>query len=204
MFKSLLERYGVHHIRTATHSPQSNASERVNCSILAAIRAYIPEDQQTLDAEISSIGSALRNNAHSSTGYSPHYLVFGQNFVSHGSCYRLLQELESLPEDMVEVLPPPDFRQLVGEQVRKNLEAAYTRHGNAYNSRRRDITFSVGQEIYRRTFRLSNFAKGLNAKLRKQWVKARVVKVLGKAMYELEEMNGKRIKLPYHAKDMKQ
>lgn len=203
-FKNLIDRYGVTHIRTATHSPQSNASERVNRSILAAIRSYLTDNQQTWDLEISAIGSALRNNVHESTGYSPHYLVFGQNFVSHGTSYKLLRELESLPEGDVEVLAPPDFRQFVSEQVRKNLQLAYQRHERAYNVRSREVEYQVGQELYHRNFQLSNFANAHNAKLGKQWVKARVLRRLGQSMYELEDLRGHKIKLPYHAKDLKQ
>lgn len=203
-FKGLTDRYGVTHIRTASHSPQSNASERVNRSLLAAIRSYITNDQQTWDSEISAIGSALRNNVHESTGYTPHYLVFGQNFINHGSCFRLLRELDSLPEAGVEVLAPPDFRQIIGDQVKKNLQSAYLRHERAYNIRSREVNFTVGQEVFRRNFALSNFSKNENAKLGKQWLKSRVVRKVGKSMYEIEDMSGKKLKLPYHAKDLKQ
>lgn len=44
-FNQLLQAYGVHHVYTAIYSPQANASERVNRSVLAAIRAYIKNDQ---------------------------------------------------------------------------------------------------------------------------------------------------------------
>lgn len=203
-FRRLIERFGVSHVRTATHSPQSNASERVNRSLLAAIRSYIPQNQDTWDRELSAIGSALRNNAHEATGYSPHYLVFGQQFISHGSCYRLLRELNSLPEEDVEVLAPPDFRQIVGEQVKTNLQSAYHRHEQAYNRRSREVSFAEGQEVFRRNFQLSNFSKGRNAKLGKQWLKCRIVKKIGNSMYTLEDPNGQKIKLPYHAKDIKQ
>lgn len=203
-FKGLVTKYGVKHIRTATHAPQSNASERVNRSILAAIRSYISQDQQTWDVEISAIGSALRNNVHDSTGYSPHYLVFGQNFIHHGSCHRLLRELEALPENEIEILSPPDFKALVGEKVSKNLEAAYNRHQKTYNVRSRNVHFSPGQEVFRRNFQLSNFAQGLNAKLAKQWLKARIVRRIGNSMYELEDLLGKKLNTPYHAKDLKQ
>lgn len=203
-FQSLLGRYGVSHIRTASHSPQSNASERVNRSILAAIRSYITDNQQNWDAEISSISSALRNNVHESTGYSPHYLVFGQYFVNHGSCYKLLRELQALPEDEIQVLAPPDFKLLVGEKVRENLNRAYDRHEKAYNTRCRAVSFEPGQEIYRRNFQLSKFSDGVNAKLNKQWLKARVVNRIGNSLYELEDMAGKPLKLRYHAKDLKQ
>lgn len=203
-FKSLLGQYGITHIRTASHAPQSNASERVNRSILAAVRAYLEKGQQTWDEEISAIGSALRNNIHDATGFSPHYLVFGQHFLSHGSCYRLMRELAALPEGDIEILSPPDFRQIVGDKVRKNLEAAYDRHQKSYNTRCRQVDFSVGQEIFRRNFQPSNFQQGHNSKLAKQWLKARIVKKIGTAMYELEDMSGKRLKVAYHAKDLKQ
>lgn len=203
-FKRITDQYGFTHVRTASHSPQSNASERVNRSLLAAIRAYIDQDQQTWDVDLSAIGSALRNNVHESTGYSPHYLVFGQHFTNHGSCYRLMRELNSLPESDVEVLAPPDFKQLVDDRVRKNLQSAYQRHEKAYNSRSRDVSFVEGQEVFCRNFQLSNFSKAQNAKLGKQWLKCRIVRKLGSSMYELQDLTGKRIKLPYHAKDIKQ
>lgn len=203
-FKAMLEQYGVDHIRTASHAPQSNASERVNRSILAAIRSYIAPDQANWDEQISAISSALRNNIHESTGYAPHYLVFGQHFIQHGSCYRLLRELEALPVQDIEVLPPADFLPLVQERVRENLRAAYLRHEKAYNLRGKAVSFKPGQEVYRRNFRLSNFAQGLNAKLGKQWLKSRVVRAVGNSMYELEDVSGTRVALPYHAKDLKQ
>lgn len=139
-FKALTTRYGVSHIRTASHSPQTYASERVNRSILAAVRSYFSQDQQNWDEEISAIGSALRNNVQKATGYSPHFLVFGQNFISHGSGFKLLRELNSLPERDIEILAPPEFRQFVGESVRKNLNTAYQRHERAYNARSRDVS----------------------------------------------------------------
>lgn len=144
-FKALLKLYGIRHITTASHSPQSNASERVNRSILAAIRSYMNhEDQRTWDESISSIGSALRNNRHESTGFSPYYLVFGQDFIEHGSVYRLMRELQALPENDIEVLPPADFRLLLNERVKRNLESAYRRHEKAYNTRSRAVSFRPG------------------------------------------------------------
>lgn len=104
-FLSCLEKYGVTHIRTATHSPQANASERVNRSVLAAIRAYIGKDQREWDGQLNAIGCALRTAVHNSTGYSPHYLVFGQHMVQHASTYKLLRKLGVLPVGDLEVLP---------------------------------------------------------------------------------------------------
>lgn len=59
-----------------------------------------------------------------------HFLVFGQHFINHGSGYKLLRELDSLPEGDIEILAPPEFRPFVGESVRKNLNAAYQKGTN--------------------------------------------------------------------------
>lgn len=56
-FTALLTKYGVQHITTALYSLQANASERVNRSIIAAIRWYLEEDQSQWDANIGSICS---------------------------------------------------------------------------------------------------------------------------------------------------
>lgn len=98
-----------------------------------------------------------------------HFLVFGQHFISHGSGYKLLRELDSLPEGDIEIQAPPEFRPFVGESVRKNLNAAYQRHERAYNARcSRNVSFQIGQEVFYRNFQPSNFVKPHNAKLGKQ------------------------------------
>lgn len=84
-FEALLKSYGIKHLLTAIYSPQANASDRMNRSILSAIRAYVKSDHAAWDIEFSKIGSALRNNVHSSTNLSPYYIVFGHNMFQHAS-----------------------------------------------------------------------------------------------------------------------
>lgn len=45
-FGKMMESYKIDHLRTAVHSPQSNAAERVNQSVLTAIRLYLEEDHR--------------------------------------------------------------------------------------------------------------------------------------------------------------
>lgn len=124
--------------------------------------------------------------------------------AQHASMYELSRRLNSLGNGEVEVLPAKDFRLLVNDKVKKNLSHAHQQHERTYNVRAREVNFSVGQEVYRRTFTQSNFEKGYNAKLGKKWVKARVTEKVGNSLYRLSDMTGKRIDQMYHAKDMKQ
>jgi len=59
-FLEFLTEYGVKHIRTAVDSPQSNAAERVNQSVLNVIRAYLEDDHRDWDLYLSEIECALR------------------------------------------------------------------------------------------------------------------------------------------------
>lgn len=202
-FLTLLNRYGVRHIKTATHAPQVNASERVNRSIIAAIRAYVTQDQSTWDVHISSIASALRNATHSSTTYSPYFTVFGQNMVQHAGTYPILQSLKALASGDVNVLPKPDLRCELNTQIRENLQKAQERTRIKYNTRTKEVSFSPGQEIFRRSFAQSDATKCFNAKLAKQWLPARIIRRIGTCLYDLEDRQGKPIKVQYHAKDLR-
>lgn len=202
-FSALMQKYGVRHLTSATHAPQANASERANRSILAALRSYIDGDQSNWDVNLQAIACAMRSSIHASTKVTPFYALFGQHMMQHGSSYRLARTLQGLSEGNLEVLPAAEFRDLLHQNIKTNLVAAHQRHERAYNTRCKDVEFRPGQEVYRRNFALSDFAKGFNAKLGRQWLKARVLRKVGTAMYELEDLAGKSLALPYHAKDLK-
>lgn len=193
----------MHQINTATHAAQVNASEQVNRSLLAAIRTYIEQDQTTWDLHISSIASALRNSVHASTAQSPYYIVFGQHMVQHAAAYPILRYLQALASGEVEVLPTSDLREALNKQVRQRLQQAQERSRRVYNVRSREVAFQPGQEVFRRSFAQSDAKQNFNAKLSKQWLPARIVRRKGSSLYELEDRQGKAIKVLYHAKDIR-
>lgn len=202
-FCDLLNRYGVRQILTASHSPQVNASERVNRSILAAIRSYVEQDQTTWDVHISSIASALRNAVHASTTQSPYFSVYAQHMIQHAAAYPLLRNLNALASGEIEVIPPSELRCSINLEVRNRLQQAQERSRKTYNVRSREVAFHPGQEVFRRSFQQSDATKNFNAKLAKQWIPARIVKRKGSCLYELEDRRGKAIKTMYHAKDLR-
>lgn len=48
-FQKLMSKYEINLVLTAVHSPQANTSERVNRSVICAIRAYLHPDQKDWD-----------------------------------------------------------------------------------------------------------------------------------------------------------
>lgn len=81
-FQKFLREYQMSHTLTAAYSPQANASERVNRSVIAAIRSYVRADQKDWDEQLCSICCALRSAVHSAIGTTPYYMYLA-NILSH-------------------------------------------------------------------------------------------------------------------------
>ncbi|XP_041448138.1 uncharacterized protein K02A2.6-like, partial [Drosophila obscura] len=97
-FNALLKKYNVQHFYTAVYAPQANASERVNRSVIAAIKAYIKPDQSNWDEQLSPICCALRSSVHSAVNDSPYRVAFGQHMITNGDTYPLLRNLQLLED----------------------------------------------------------------------------------------------------------
>lgn len=193
--------YGVQHIYTAFYSPQSNASERVNRSLIAAIRAYLKGDQREWDLKLSFISCALRNSCHQTINCSPYLGVFGFDMITHGSKYKLMKNLELLNEPSVQ-LSRDDKLHLIREDLKRYIKVAYDKNQAHYNLRTRPQSYNVGQEVFRRNFGQSNVEKSYNAKLAPLFLKAKVREKVGSHYYILEDLQGKLVGT-FHAKDIR-
>ena len=199
--QELLNKYGVNHIKTPKYSPQSNASERVNRSIICAIRAYLKENQREWDLHLQENASALRNVIHSSTQYSPHYIVFGQHKILHGSEYELIRKLGCLNDNDI-IVNKSDRLSLAQSSILKHLKNAYERNQHTYNLRSRNRVIVVGQEVLVRNFVQSSAVDAFAAKLAPKFVKARVIKLVGHVAVEVEDLKGRAMGV-YHFKDIR-
>lgn len=200
-YQELMNEFGVSISKTAVYSPQSNQSERVNRSIVSAIRSYLLDKHTLWDKYLPEIGCALRNSFHETIQYSPHYLLFGYNKINHGNDYKLLRELDALSEGDI-TLPLPVRLALVHEEVKNSMQIAYEKSAKQYNLRSRPKNYEIGDTVFVRTHPLSDASKKFCSKLAPQFMKAIVNKKFGTVNYELKNEQGK-ILGKYHAKDMK-
>lgn len=200
-FKNFLKAYGITLLPTCKYSPQGNSSERVNRSIIEAIRCYI-NDHASWDENISEICSALRSAVHSTLQTSPYEALFGQPMVQHGSDYKLLRKLDAVNHSDIHLISKTDQLQILHNYLKTKIISAHENLARTYNTRARSIMFREHQEVFCRTFPQSCFKNNFVAKFAPRFQKARILKVLGKNRYELSNLQGKSIGV-YHSKDIK-
>lgn len=190
-FGALMIEFGVNHTKSAIYSPQSNAPERVNRSILAAIRSYISDKHTDWDKYLCDIASSLRNSIHTSIDYSPHFALFGYHKISHANTYRVLRELGAVDENWIDPLALPDRLTFVHEKIQHSLTEAYNKNCKTYNLRTRPVVFQPGQVIFVRLHPLSDASKKFSAKLAPKFKKGIISKKVGNVNYEVVDEHGK-------------
>lgn len=201
-FQKFLKLYGVKHLPTPTHSPQSNASERLNQSIIQGIRLQIDSNHKQWDKGLTNIAFALRSSIHSSIGVSPHFALFGHDMICHGSSYNLLRKLDCLKEGNMMIMDKADRMRITYDDIMDRIQEVHERNERRYNLRSRQRKISVGQIVYRRLFHLSNKDKHFNAKFAPKFSKCKVREILGNSRFLLEDLDGKVVGT-YHSKDLK-
>jgi hypothetical protein len=201
-FQNLMSQHGIQHTLTAFYSPQANNSERVNKTIIAAMRAYIKEnDHRVWDIHLSEIAASLRNSFHCATKYSPYFSVFGQHMALHGKFYALVRQLNDL-EEGTDTIDSCDKLKLIRFAIQANLDKAYEISKKTYNLRTRIVKFRPNEIVFRRNFVQSDKAGHINAKLCPKFVKSKVVRQIGNHYYELMDLDSTKITGIYHAKDI--
>lgn len=204
LFLKMLEEHGIKPLNPPFYSPQSNASERVNRSIIAAIRAYIQTDHKEWDKYINQIAASLRSTVHQAIKTSPFQALFGLCMIQHGSQYEILKQINCANESMgIEIEPISDKIQFVHKKLKQNLEKAHSLYEKVYNLRSKHVCFQIGQEVYKRNFVLSDKGKNINSKFCKKFVKCRIRSKMGSNRYELEDLCGRKSLGIYHAKDIR-
>lgn len=85
--------------------------------------------------------------------------------IIHAIVYKIARKLKILAHSEAEVIPHAARMELIRENIRKSLRKPHQRHEKSYNLRCRNVKFIPGQEVYRRSFRLSSFKDNYNSKL---------------------------------------
>lgn len=204
LFKKLAENHGVKDIFfNCLYHPQNNPTERENKVIGAAIRSYISDNHKHWDKHLKEIQVALRTATNVVTGYTPFYLDRGREFMISGTDYILHEfDIEKQTTDRIENRAQ-SLKQLatITSDVIKRMMRAYNINKKYYDKNKVNMTFNVGDTVYRRNFVLSDAAKNFSAKLAPKYVKCSVVEKISDLAYKLKDEHGHQG--IYHIKDIK-
>lgn len=85
--------------------------------------------------------------------------------------------MNALQEEDFEVLSSPERMKLLRERIQNNLEAPHNKNEKRYNLRSKEVSYSVGQEIYRRLFPLSSVPNNISAKFCKKFARGRILSI---------------------------
>lgn len=189
---------------TPYYHPQGNPVERYNRTICTAIRGYIGSNHKKWDDEIYKIAYALRTASNGVTGYSPVYLNFGPVIPCRGSYYgKSLSEAESLDRrDCDNYARDLENLDILFKNVWKRLSDAHQRSANAYNFRKRDLEFFVGDYAWRRNKILFNASEDFAQKFAPKYVLSKVKKKISKLVNVLINQDGSDAGR-WHIKDLK-
>ena len=194
LFMEVCQVFQIHKTRTSPWRPQSDGMvERFNRTVGSMMKQYVNDTQSDWDEYLPLCSLAYNSTIHSSTGYSPNFLMFGRDF-------RLPLEL---------VVPVPDFEsdEETGDEdtfvqnlkntlrtvygaVREKLQAATAYQKSYYDKRSRHQEFKVGDSVW-----LYNpiRKKGRTPKLDMMWQGPYgIVNLIGEVLAEIR--SGKRNK----------
>ena len=196
--EALCRMYGVKKTRTTPYNPQGNGQcERFNRTMHDLLRTLTPEKKRRWPDHLPELVHAYNVTPHSSTGFAPHYLMFGQE--------------PHLPVDaLLGSAKPEEDIGTVDEWVlahRERLEQAYKQVGTQLNKlakERQEAVVPTAKPLQVGEFvHLRNRVQGRN-KIQDAWEADRfvVAEKISDSVYSVEPVGSGQAKL-VHRKNMR-
>ena len=126
---------------TSSHQETNGQTERVNSVVEAMLRAYINHRQTDWDEHLALVEFAINNSRQASTGHSPFFLNFGRHPATPAA---LLSGATSPVHSVEQLLTTLSS---TNKLVRDNLLRAQQKQAADSDKHRRDVVFSVGDQV---------------------------------------------------------
>lgn len=196
-FQTFLQKYRVVHVTTPVYHPQPNSVEASNKSVKQILRAELlgqPDHSNWADYVHRAV-MYLNTNARIPTGFSPHYIVYGQEKTNTGNEYRVIRDINQ-PFDS-----ETDKRNAIYEEAAENQRTAYEINRRRHDLRASTRKFKPGDIVFVRIQRQSSAGDKYTQKLAPIKKPAIVKTPMGSDTYILTDWSQKEIG-KYHANDI--
>ena len=151
LFKEMCTTMGIDKLRTTSYKPSTNGMlERFHRTLNSMIAKVVKESQRDWDQHIPQIMAAYRSSIHSATGYSPNYLLFGQENRAPIDLVMRNPEIiinqERTINDFVQEKQMCMMKAY--ETARNNLKTVAQRRKNTYDCKVKQKEFFPGQKVF--------------------------------------------------------
>jgi hypothetical protein len=140
-WRSVVMNYGSVLAMSSAHHPQTDGqTEILNATIEQMLRAYIAADRSSWANWLSQIAFAYNSNVHSSTGYSPNFLLFG--YSPRGAAGLMIPSGDPVARPFLPSQKGEDFIEALEfhrQAARDAVVLAQERQARAYNKGRRPV-----------------------------------------------------------------
>ena len=193
---------------TSFHPQTDGQTERVNRTLEEMLRSYVGFHHDDWDKKLSLMELAYNNSKHSSTGFSPFYLNYGQhpylpldlainnhtnntnNNNNNNNNPAAIEKLQQLKKDW--------------DQANINLQHAKQQQTHYANKSRRDISFQLGDKVMLSTEHLNLKELKQTRKLLPKFIGPyEIIKVLSPLNYKLQLPLSLRIHNVFHISKLK-
>ena len=146
--KSLNQALPVDKTRTTAFRPQSNAVvERMNRTLQPMLAQCINDEQNNWSQQLPYVMMAYRTSVHESTGYTPHFLVYGQE-VCFPIDFMYPNPSDQHPADIHEFVSAREIRfQKAYDSARTALNFNQRPRNALYNRKVHGATYQVNQKV---------------------------------------------------------
>lgn len=104
---------------------------------------YIYKQSSKLKNYIIKV-SEICSSVHQTTGVSPYFSLFGNQMITHGHMYAIIQKLGWLNDADFMSVDRSDRIVLIREKLQKHIKQAFEKNAKHYNLRSSDKKFSPG------------------------------------------------------------
>ena len=167
LFRSLMQSLQIDKTRTTSFHPRAKAViERMNRTLLNMLTKSVDDLQSNWTQQLPYVVKAFGSSVHESTGYTPQFLVFGEEINLPIDIHYPSPAQPNMPDVHQFVQQKRVDMQRVHEAARLHLQAAQLRCNTLYNSKLHGPRYKPGDNVWLHS---SVSRKGVSPKLSSPW-----------------------------------